>query len=165
MWLCNIFYIYFMILVHWSADYWAKWFHFILLNTISPIPIKSPNSNLFDNPDCLFLHSLWATWMCCLSFLKESMCTIPCVLCWCAWQHTSVWVPDVWTVLVSKLLSLKMICQQSMSVREKILLEEVSCRYSSIPVSCKATRLMRPDFYGPLQTGFIGFHCVLVSPN
>ena len=77
-----------------------------------------------------FLHSLWATWMCCLLFLKESMFTIPCVLCWCAWQHTSVWVPDVSTVLVFKLLSLKMIYQQSMSVREKILLEEVSCSYS-----------------------------------
>ena len=112
-----------------------------------------------------FLHSLWATWMCCLSFLKESICTIPCVLCWCAWRHTSVWVQDVSTVLVFKLLSLKMICQQSMSVREKILLEEVSCSYSLTPVSCTATQLIQPDFNGSLETGLTGFHWVLASTN
>ena len=91
-----------------------------------------------------FFHSLWATWMCCLSFPKESMCIIPCVLCWFAWQHTSVWAPGVWTVLASKLLSLKMICQQSMSVKGKILHEEVS--YSHSRNSSKQT----PVYWSPL---------------
>ena len=123
-----------------SVDYWA--------NYILPFWTTVNNKVTYFKTTYFiwFLHSLWATWMCCLSFLKESICTIPCVLCWCAWRHTSVWVPDVWTVLVFKLLSLKMICQQSMSVREKILLEEVSCSYSLTPVSCTATQLIQLDF-------------------